>query len=337
MNLTVTSRGPLRSSRKERLREFGRASAPCSCVVIACFMLAVCCAACFLTQRYMVGGGKREEEPICYLHYIHLAVGRLLISSCSLHKQDTSFYVDILCGPLPSVRACVVHTIHTLAFVAVDFISLADSPRENDSEIVRKNLQGLRRRSRIYSPPVANPVAATTWVLFSLMHVSRSDNRVSIYVSSCWLDANYPTALSLLLTSVVATSPEEHLVVALPGLNDGDLPTKQYAGHIPVVDGFHFYWLFESASADPSSDPLVIWLNGGPVRDETRSRDSFLFSGLFKGPYCCRCAVPYWADHIPFATPNSFPQSAGVWNGFLGDGCLGMEPSANLPVAFGAR
>ena len=68
-------------------------------------------------------------------------------------------------------------------------------------------------------------------------------------------------------SSVVAASPEEHLVTSLPGLKGEDFPTKHYAGHIPVVDGFYFYWLFESASGDPSSDPLVIWLNGGPVRD----------------------------------------------------------------------
>lgn len=55
-------------------------------------------------------------------------------------------------------------------------------------------------------------------------------------------------------------------MTTLPGLQDGDFLTKQYAGHIPVEDGFYFYWLFESASKDPSSDPLVIWLNGGPVR-----------------------------------------------------------------------
>lgn len=72
---------------------------------------------------------------------------------------------------------------------------------------------------------------------------------------------------------VVATSPEEHLVTDLPGLKQGDLPTKQYAGHIPVVDGFHFYWMFESASSDPSKDPLVIWLNGGPVRERARERN----------------------------------------------------------------
>lgn len=66
----------------------------------------------------------------------------------------------------------------------------------------------------------------------------------------------------------VATSPDEHLVTSLPGLPDNAFPTKHYAGHVPVTDGFEFYWLFESSDPNPDSRPLVIWLNGGPVRNE---------------------------------------------------------------------
>lgn len=89
---------------------------------------------------------------------------------------------------------------------------------------------------------------------------------LSIVLPTAVVDHRNRSTAPYPLKSVVATSPDEHVVNALPGLKDGDFPTKQYAGHIPVEDGFHFYWLFESASADPSSDPLVIWLNGGPVR-----------------------------------------------------------------------
>ncbi|CAM9648366.1 unnamed protein product [Ascophyllum nodosum] len=62
----------------------------------------------------------------------------------------------------------------------------------------------------------------------------------------------------------VATSADEHLVTSLPGLKNGDFPTKHHAGYIPVIGGYFFYWLFESGGKDPASDPLVIWLNGGP-------------------------------------------------------------------------
>ncbi|KAG5176491.1 Alpha/Beta hydrolase protein [Tribonema minus] len=60
-----------------------------------------------------------------------------------------------------------------------------------------------------------------------------------------------------------ATKASDHLVTKLPGLQDGALTAKQYAGYIPVNGGKLFYWLFESANK-PALDPLVIWLNGGP-------------------------------------------------------------------------
>lgn len=80
-------------------------------------------------------------------------------------------------------------------------------------------------------------------------------------------NSQFPIPNSHFSDSTVATSPDEHLVTSLPGLKGGDFKEKQHAGHIPVVDGYFFYWLVESSSADPASDPLVIWLNGGPVRE----------------------------------------------------------------------
>lgn len=77
----------------------------------------------------------------------------------------------------------------------------------------------------------------------------------------------------------LVTSPEEHLVESLPGLPDGTFKQKQYAGTMPVTGGELFYWLFESA-ASPATDPLVIWLNGGPG---CSSMDGlFLENGPFK-------------------------------------------------------
>lgn len=70
-------------------------------------------------------------------------------------------------------------------------------------------------------------------------------------------------------------------MTSLPGLKDGDFPTKHYAGYIPVEGGYFFYWLFESSRSDPASDPLVIWLNGGPVSRADRSE--------FQRPLRCTC------------------------------------------------
>lgn len=55
-----------------------------------------------------------------------------------------------------------------------------------------------------------------------------------------------------------------HQVSCLPGLN-GSLPAKHYAGYLPSLNKTHLYfWFFESQSSTPQTDPLVLWLNGGP-------------------------------------------------------------------------
>lgn len=43
-----------------------------------------------------------------------------------------------------------------------------------------------------------------------------------------------------------------------------DPHVKQHSGYLPVsADSKYFFWMFESRGA-PGTDPLVIWLNGGP-------------------------------------------------------------------------
>ena len=64
-----------------------------------------------------------------------------------------------------------------------------------------------------------------------------------------------------------AASPQDDLIVNLPGLQD-PINFKQYAGYKtvdPVNNRQLFYWFVESQDS-PSTDPVVLWLNGGPVR-----------------------------------------------------------------------
>ncbi|KAL5463745.1 hypothetical protein EMCRGX_G032672 [Ephydatia muelleri] len=54
-------------------------------------------------------------------------------------------------------------------------------------------------------------------------------------------------------------------IASLPGW-DGPLPTKQYSGYIEIdatTGKYLHYWFVQSAS-NPETDPVVMWMNGGP-------------------------------------------------------------------------
>jgi len=72
----------------------------------------------------------------------------------------------------------------------------------------------------------------------------------------------------LTLAAVVALAKGQgtginDLITDVPGLNFK--PTfKQYSGYLNATDGKNiFYWLVESQN-NPSTDPIVLWLQGGP-------------------------------------------------------------------------
>ena len=68
---------------------------------------------------------------------------------------------------------------------------------------------------------------------------------------------------------VARSAIPEHLVSSLPGF-DKPLPSGQYSGYLPVDTApaskhyrFLHYWFSESLN-DPKTDPIVLWLTGGP-------------------------------------------------------------------------
>ncbi|XP_077459560.1 lysosomal protective protein [Stigmatopora argus] len=65
------------------------------------------------------------------------------------------------------------------------------------------------------------------------------------------------------LAAVAVAAPADHEVISLPGLPKQPA-FKHYSGYLNVANGKHLhYWLVESQNS-PASDPVVLWLNGGP-------------------------------------------------------------------------
>ncbi|KAI3682567.1 hypothetical protein L1987_82630 [Smallanthus sonchifolius] len=61
------------------------------------------------------------------------------------------------------------------------------------------------------------------------------------------------------------SAPENAIVSQLPGF-DGALPSKHYAGYVTVDEnhGRKLYYYYVLSERNPSEDPVVLWLNGGP-------------------------------------------------------------------------
>ncbi|KAM9408146.1 lysosomal protective protein-like [Pholidichthys leucotaenia] len=58
-------------------------------------------------------------------------------------------------------------------------------------------------------------------------------------------------------------APAADLIDNLPGLQKQP-DFKQYSGYLNVANGKHLHYWFVESQNDPSTDPVVLWLNGGP-------------------------------------------------------------------------
>eukprot|EP00727_Mastigamoeba_balamuthi_P000551 m51a1_g10493 putative serine carboxypeptidase (469) ;mRNA; f:74889-76788 len=73
-------------------------------------------------------------------------------------------------------------------------------------------------------------------------------------------------AVVALLAALCRSAPADHLITSLPGVMGGMPKFAMYSGYIdvePVRGRRLFYWFVES-QRDPASDPVVLWMNGGP-------------------------------------------------------------------------
>jgi len=66
--------------------------------------------------------------------------------------------------------------------------------------------------------------------------------------------------------AVANLSPADFEVTTLPGFAPGvaSLGFKLYAGYMPAANGTELYFVFATSKSKPATDPVALWLNGGP-------------------------------------------------------------------------
>lgn len=83
-------------------------------------------------------------------------------------------------------------------------------------------------------------------------------------------------------------------ITSLPGFS-GNFPSQQYSGFLEVGPGRYLHYWFVESENKPSTDPVVLWMNGGPG---CSSLDGFFYE---HGPY--HFANPH-ATLLPGAVPQ---------------------------------
>jgi len=66
-----------------------------------------------------------------------------------------------------------------------------------------------------------------------------------------------------LMTAISYAAPSEDLVVDLPGLS-WKPSFKHYSGYLDTARTRHLHYWFVESSSNPRTDPVVLWMNGGP-------------------------------------------------------------------------
>ncbi|XP_039155655.1 serine carboxypeptidase-like 20 [Eucalyptus grandis] len=121
--------------------------------------------------------------------------------------------------------------------------------------------------------------------------------------------------LALLLTvSSVGAAPKESLITSLPGF-DGTLPSEHYAGYVTTymyvtIDGSpgkkSLFYYFIASERNPSKDPVVLWLNGGPG---CSSFDGFIYE---HGPFKFHVGKPKGSLPVLHLNPFSWSKVSNI-------------------------
>ena len=65
------------------------------------------------------------------------------------------------------------------------------------------------------------------------------------------------------LLSVSVAKPEQERFTHLPGA-PADMPSASYSGFVNVTTTKALHYIFLESQSEPSTDPLLVWFNGGP-------------------------------------------------------------------------
>lgn len=104
---------------------------------------------------------------------------------------------------------------------------------------------------------------------------------------------------ALALTGVAFGDPSADEVTSLPGW-DGELPSRQFSGYLTVNTTKHMhYWMVESEN-DPTTDPVVLWLNGWFIGIFTMQLKLCAIDVYWLGGPGCSSLDGYLYEHGPF-------------------------------------
>ncbi|GAV60712.1 Peptidase_S10 domain-containing protein [Cephalotus follicularis] len=98
---------------------------------------------------------------------------------------------------------------------------------------------------------------------------------------------------------------EDTIVSSLPGFN-GTFPSNQYAGYVTIDGDKNLFYYFVESERNPSEDPVVLWLNGGPG---CSSFDGFVYE---HGPFNFEPGQPNGSLPILHLNPYSWSTVSNI-------------------------